>query len=118
MGGAARGPAGASPGGDYRSLGDWAPANGFQARRLERDQTVELSGRAARLVFGVEAHDLREAAIQMGRGVSFASGGAAGRLHWISGLDLNTAINPVLHPPRNTGGTRVRTDRAGPGVRL
>ena len=114
-GGAARGPAGASPGGDYRSLGDWARANGFEARWLKRDQTVELSGRAARLVFGVEAHDLREAVIN-GAGVYLSRpvvmrGGSA----WISGLDLNTAINPVLHPPRNTGGTRVRTIVLDPG---
>ena len=52
------------PRANYVSLGQWARANVFSVRWLERDKTVELTGKGARLTFNVDSRsDARKAQI-------------------------------------------------------
>jgi N-acetylmuramoyl-L-alanine amidase len=101
---------------DYLSLGDWARANEFAVRWLDRDRTLQLSNRAALLQFAADPHsDSRKAEID---GVSVwlalplmvQSGGAR-----IAQLDLDKTLSPVLSPPANRPGVKVHTICLDPG---
>lgn len=105
-----------SAGRDYVSLREWARANNFSIRYQDRDKTLQLSNREAELVFNLDPHsDGRRAAIN-GVEVWLAfpilpQGGAV----LISETDLAQTIGPVLHPPSNPAGIKVRTICIDPG---
>jgi N-acetylmuramoyl-L-alanine amidase len=101
---------------DYVSLGEWARANVFTVRWLERDKTVELTGRGTRLTFNVDSRsDARRAQIN-GVQVWLAfpildQNGTA----LISQVDLSDTLGPVLAPPTTPRGIRIKTICIDPG---
>lgn len=101
---------------EYVPLANWGRANEFTVRWLERDKTLELSNRVARLQFTVDPRqDSRKARID-GIGVWLAfplvyQNGAA----CVSRTDLAGTLSPVLSPPSNPPGTRVKTICLDPG---
>ncbi len=103
------------PGRNYVSLGDWAEANDFKVRWLRGGQGAELSNRSSRLVFGQDSHDLRQAQIN---GVNVVLSFPV-MLHnasaEIARLDLDTVVKPVLQPPHERGGPRIRNIVLDPG---
>jgi len=94
----------------YVSLGEWARANVFSVHWLERDKTVELTGRGSRLVFNVESRsDARRAQIngvqvRLACPILYQNGRTL-----ISQIDLSETIGPILSPPSNPRGFNVRT---------
>ncbi len=100
----------------YVRLGNWARANEFTLRWLERDKALELDKPLARLVFSVDPRsDSRKAQIN-GVVVWLAlplvnHNGSA----FISQTDLSTTLAPVLSPPANPPGTRIKTICLDPG---
>ena len=95
---------------NYVPLGEGARANVFSVHWLERDKTVELQGRNARLQFNVDARsDARRAEINgvhvwLAFPILYQNGRA-----YISQIDLSDTIGPVLSPPKNPRGIKIKT---------
>src|SRR4051812_34551298 len=87
---------------NYVSLSEWARANVFTVRWLERDKTLQLEGHGTRLTFNVEARsDARRAQINgvqtwLAFPILYQNGRAL-----ISQIDLTETLGPVLSPPAN-----------------
>jgi N-acetylmuramoyl-L-alanine amidase len=100
----------------YVSLGEWARANVFAVKWLERDRTVELTGRGVRLTFNVDSRsDARRAQINgvhvwLAFPILYQNGTAL-----ISQTDLAETLGPVLSPPKNRRGILVKTICIDPG---
>ena len=100
----------------YVPLGEWARANVFALRWIERDRTVELTGHGARLTFNVDSRsDARRAQINgvqvwLAFPVLYRNGSAL-----ISQTDLAETLGPVLAPPKNSRGIPVKTICLDPG---
>ena len=101
---------------NYVSLGEWARANVFSVHWLERDKTVELQGRTARLQFNVESRsDARRAQINgvevfLAFPILYQNGRA-----YISQIDLSETLGPVLSPPTSPRGINIKTICLDPG---
>ncbi len=96
----------------YLVLGDWAGVNNFEVRWLKRDEILQLSNRLARLVFSKDSREaeLNGVNVWLSYPIVFNNGAA-----YISELDLQTAIRPVLSPPKNWSGSTVRNIVIDPG---
>ncbi len=100
----------------YVRLGQWARANVFTVKWVERDRTVELDGHGATLTFNVDSRsDSRKAQINgvqvwLAFPVIYQSGNVL-----ISQTDLAETIGPVLTPRTNPSGIKVRTICIDPG---
>jgi len=101
---------------NYVSLNEWARANVFKVRWLERDKTVELTSRGARLTFNVDSRsDARRAEINgVQVWLAFPVLEQNGKL-LISEIDLSDTIGPVLSPPTIPRGFRLDTICIDPG---
>lgn len=101
---------------NYVRLNEWARANVFSVHWLERDRTLELDGHGARLIFNVDSRsDARKAQIDgvqvwLAFPILYQNG-----VPWISQTDLAETIGPVLGPPSNPPGIKVRTICIDPG---
>lgn len=100
----------------YVRLDEWARANVFSVRWLERDRTLELDGSGVRLVFNVDSRsDARRAQIN-GVQVWLAFPVLQQNGHaLISQTDLADTIGPVLGPPKNPPGIKVKSICIDPG---
>lgn len=113
--GFARGRTG-SPRLNYIRLDEWARANVFSLHWLERDRTLELDGDGARLIFNLDSRsDARRAQINgvqvwLAFPVLLQNGRAL-----ISQTDLAETIGPILRPPSNSPGIKVKTICIDPG---
>jgi len=100
----------------YVRLGGWARANEFAVRWRERDRSLLLSNRLARVVFNLDPRlDCRRAAIN---GIEvwlafpiLSRNGAT----YISQLDLEDTLAPVLSPHANPPGLKLKTICLDPG---
>ena len=97
---------------EYLRLADWARANGFELRWLIPDETFRLSNGSSQLVF---AFDSREAQVN---GVHVwllfplvLRNGAV----YVAQMDLQTTLQPLLSPPKNRQGARIKTVCLDPG---
>jgi len=97
---------------DYVRLGDWARANNFEIRWIKRDEIVQLSKGAARLVFTVDSKltQINGINVYLLFPIVVRNGGA-----YIAQLDLQTTVHPVLFPPKNRTGTTIRSICLDPG---
>jgi N-acetylmuramoyl-L-alanine amidase len=96
----------------YVRLGDWARANGFDARWLRTGEVLQLSNRYARLIFFRDLHDMELNGVKVSLSYPIVMRDGGG---FISDLDLDTAIGPVLSPPKNWRGAKVRNIVIDPG---
>jgi N-acetylmuramoyl-L-alanine amidase len=101
---------------EYVRLGNWARANEFTLRASEAEKTLNLSNRVARLVFSTDPHqDSRHAEVngvqvKLAFPLLFQNGST-----YIAQSDLENTIGPVLAPPENPGGLKLRTICLDPG---
>src|SRR5882724_1291650 len=96
----------------YVRLEDWAAANNFGVHWLQRDESLELTNHFARLVFMKDSRDAVVNGIHVWLSHPIVLQNGAG---YISELDLNTAVRPVLSPPKNWKGSPVRRIVIDPG---
>lgn len=97
---------------EYVRLSDWAATRGLEVRWLKRDETLQLSGRSSRVVLNV---DSREAQINgvdvwLSFGVLLRGGSA-----YVARLDVETTLQPLMSPPGNRSGARVKSICLDPG---
>lgn len=101
---------------NYVRLDEWARANVFAVHWLERDRTLELDGGGAHLIFNIDSRsDARRAQINgvqvwLAFPVLLLNGRAL-----ISQTDLAETIGPILSPPGNSTGIKVKTICIDPG---
>ena len=97
---------------EFVRLGGWARQNGYDARWLKFDESLQLTNRNSRLTF---TKDSKEAAIN---GVNvrlcypIVMKDGAG---YIAEMDLDKTLRPVLSPPRDGGRKKIWTVVVDPG---
>jgi N-acetylmuramoyl-L-alanine amidase len=97
---------------DYVRLADWARANSFEMRSIQRDEIVQLTKGATRLVFNVDSKQVQINGVDVY--LSFPIIARNGGLY-IAQLDLQTTLWPLLFPPKNKPGAKIRTICLDPG---
>ncbi len=104
------GPAGGKPpefakiaGHDYVSMRDWAAANELQPRWIKPEKSLAVANPRIRLVFEMDSRDvdLNGVKVRLSFPVLLRDG-----VVWLSRLDVQAALRPVLHPPRQSGPRR------------
>lgn len=101
---------------EYIRLNDWARANKFTVRWIRPGKTIQLSNHLAKIVLSVDPRTDRSKAIVNDVEVSLAfamyySKGVA----YISQLDISNTLSPLLSPPKNARGIRIKTICIDPG---
>jgi len=105
-----------SAGRDYVRVDDWARGRDLQVRWNDADHTIQLSNRFARLAFSTDPHqDGRHVEIN-GVNVWLAFPILSQNGHaYVSDLDVSYTLNPVLSPPQNPPGLRIKSICLDPG---
>ena len=96
----------------YVPLVDWARANGLKCFWLKRGDEVVATNRATRLVFDKDSRLVEVNGTDVA--LSFPVASDHGTL-LIAQMDLNTAIRPLLFPPRFADAKRITTICLDPG---
>ena len=96
----------------YARLTDWAKANAFEVRWLKPDETLQLTNRWSKIVV---AADSREAQINGVRVWLLHPVVALGGSLCLAQLDAEATLRPLLSPPRNQPGAKVKTVCLDPG---
>lgn len=110
--GAARAGAGAAPltlhvrDTGYVRLADWARWQGLESRWIKRDETLQLSNRTARIQFTVDSRECRLNGLQLWLLYPLVT--RDGQIY-LSQLDADATFRPLLAPPRNEPGRKVKT---------
>ena len=91
---------------EHVRLADWARANQLQLRWLDHEKTLQLSNRVARLILTVNSCDAQINGVQtrLSFPVDLRNG-----VPFVSQLDLGKNFSPVLHPPANKPGLKLKT---------
>ncbi len=97
---------------DYVRLADWARGNGFEARWTKRDEVVELSNRAIKIVLNVDSCEAQVKGVLVWLLFPVAQRNGA---VYVSRLDVRRTLEPILAPPRNPAGIRIRSICLDPG---
>ena len=97
---------------DYVRVEDWARANGGQARWSVPKQEIKATLPSGHFTFTVDSRraQMKGTHVWLSLPVAFKNGSAH-----LGHIDLATAINPLLAPPRNTTGRPVRNIVIDPG---
>jgi N-acetylmuramoyl-L-alanine amidase len=96
----------------YVPLADWARLNGLKCFWLKRGAEVLATNRTARLVFDKDSRMVEVNGTDVA--LSFPVAADHGAL-LVAQMDLNTAIRPLLFPPRFTDAKRITTICLDPG---
>jgi N-acetylmuramoyl-L-alanine amidase len=97
---------------DYVRLADWAKDNRFEAHWLKPDESLQLSSRAAKLLLTVDHREAQLDGVEVW--LLFPVVLRNGTVY-VAHLDLQTTLQPILCPPRNSPGVRIRTVCLDPG---
>lgn len=97
---------------EYVRLNDWARGNNFEIRWIKRDESVQLTKGTTRLVFSADSQQAQINGVNVY--LSYPILGRNGGVY-IAQLDLQTAVQPVLFPPRNKPGAKIRMICLDPG---
>ena len=101
------------PGRQYVRLTDWAKANGFEVRWLKPDETLQLSNRWSRIVVAVDSREAQINGVQVW--LLYPVVAQSGTL-CLAQLDVEATLRPLLSPPRNQPGAKVRTSASTRGT--
>jgi N-acetylmuramoyl-L-alanine amidase len=96
----------------YLRVNDWAKASGLELRWLKRDESLQLSNRSTRIVLNLDSRQAEVNGVQVW--LSFAPVQQNGAV-WLTSLDVETALRPILFPPRNRAGAGIKTICLDPG---
>ncbi len=96
----------------YVRLTDWAQANDLEVRWLKRDESLQLSNRCARLVLGLDSAEAEINGVQVW--LLFPVVARNGTVY-LAQLDAQTTLRPILSPPKNQPGRRIKTVCLDPG---
>jgi len=97
---------------DYVSLSDWARDNRYQFSRSPGSEIVQLTTQSSRLTFAVDSQraDLNGVGVYLSLPIASRGGDV-----WISSLDLQSTIRPILFPVRSPRAIPVMSICLDPG---
>ena len=96
----------------YVRITDWARAANFDARWLQRDETIQLTNRSFRFVFQKDSHNSEFNGVNVLLCYPFVvDKGVA----YLAEADLRQTLAPLFSPTPNPGGARIRTIVIDPG---
>lgn len=93
-------------GADYVRLPEWSRAQGLKWRWLKRDEAFQLTNRTVRLQFLVDSREARFNGLQLW--LLFPLIARNGEI-WISRLDADNTLRPLLAPGRNASNAKIKT---------
>jgi len=96
----------------YVPLADWTHANGLKCLWLKRGDEVLATNRTARLVFDKDSRMVEVNGTEVALSLPVASDQG---VLLVAQMDLNTAIRPLLFPPRFADAKRIATICLDPG---
>jgi N-acetylmuramoyl-L-alanine amidase len=96
----------------YVRLTEWAKWQELQLRWLKRDETLLATNKTARIQFTVNSRETRFNGVQLWLLHPLAT--QNGEIY-VSQLDINTTLRPLLTPQRNAPGRKVHTICIDPG---
>lgn len=91
---------------------DWARAHSLQVQWVERDKVLQLTRGDFKLLLNSNSREARINGIQVWLLKPFEYRDNAG---YLSQLDVDRTINPLLYPPRNAASAKVRRICLDPG---
>ncbi len=91
---------------NYVRLSEWARWQGLETRWLKREETFQAAKRGVRLQFTVDSREASFNGLQLWLLLPLAT--RNGDIY-ISQLDIDSTFRPLLSPPRNARGKKVRT---------
>ncbi|HZV36933.1 MAG TPA: N-acetylmuramoyl-L-alanine amidase, partial [Verrucomicrobiae bacterium] len=96
----------------YVRLADWARANGFEIHWSRSGDALQLNNRYWRMVFPKDSREAELGGVHvcLSYPVIVRDG-----VPYISQMDLETTIRPLLAPPKNAKGARIRNIVIDPG---
>jgi N-acetylmuramoyl-L-alanine amidase len=96
----------------YIRLSDWAQKSGLQVRWVKQDETLEASNSKFKIRFRVNSSesDVNGISVRLLFPVAMHNGAA-----YLTQLDAETTFRPILFPPVNRGGQKVKTICLDPG---
>jgi N-acetylmuramoyl-L-alanine amidase len=97
---------------EYVSIAQWAEQQNFESHWTRRDESVQLTRNGATINLAVDSRDARINGVQVW--LLFPAVFRSGSMY-ISKLDLETTLRPVLFPPKNRSGSRVKNICIDPG---
>jgi N-acetylmuramoyl-L-alanine amidase len=97
---------------EYIRLTDWARANDFEAHWLKRDESLQLSSHASKLLLEVDSRQAELNGVTLW--LSFPVVDRNGAVY-VALLDVRTTLQPLLSPPKNRPGGAVKTVCLDPG---
>jgi N-acetylmuramoyl-L-alanine amidase len=99
-------------GGEYVRLTDWARASQFHFSGTRRSEEVRLTNSCSQLTFTMDSHkaEINGLTVFLSDPVTARNGSV-----FLSRVDLETALNPVLFPPKKTAGAPVASLCLDPG---
>lgn len=97
---------------DYVRVRDWAVANQFRVSWLEPNRVVLLTNATQRLVFAVNSVQAEINGVKVWLAHPVAASGPGLYLSW---LDWQATVQPLVFPPKNAAGQKVRTIVLDPG---
>jgi N-acetylmuramoyl-L-alanine amidase len=97
---------------EYVRLSDWAASRELEPRWVKRDETVQLTGRSVKLVLEVDSRTAEFNGVEVW--LSFPMLERSGACY-LSRLDAETTLHPLLSPPGNQVGVKIRSVCVDPG---
>jgi N-acetylmuramoyl-L-alanine amidase len=98
---------------EHVPLMTWARAQGFERRWLKREESFELTNSSGtRLQFQVDSREARVNGLQVW--LLFPLVARDGEMY-LSQSDVDHTLRPLLAPPRNTDGKKIKTICLDPG---
>jgi N-acetylmuramoyl-L-alanine amidase len=97
---------------EYVRLADWAKGNEFDLRWLKREETLQLANQSAKIQLTVESREaqVNNVHVWLSFPVVYRNGAA-----YLAQLDVQTVLEPILSPPKNRAGDKVKTICLDPG---
>lgn len=93
-------------------LTDWAKANDFEVRWVKRDETLQLSNHALKVVLTVDSREAQINGVQLWLLFPLVQ---RNETVYIAELDLQTTLQPIVSPPKNRPGARIKSVCLDPG---
>lgn len=97
---------------DYVRLADWAKDNHFEVRWLKPQEALQLTDRSSQLLLTVDHRETQINGIEVW--LLFPAVLRNGNAY-VAQLDLQTTLQPILSPPRNRPGVKIRSVCLDPG---
>lgn len=97
---------------DYVGLADWARGRQFELHWVKRDESVQVTSGGSKIVFDVDSHEAKVNGV--GVWLSFPVMLRNGAMY-LAQIDIQTALEPLLSPPRNRAGSRIKSICLDPG---